>query len=157
MCRLVRCTVRRAADWRVMRMRVLAARRCLEVLLSMSLAPLPEELSGLSAVAIAPVVHLLEELSGNLLSAPTIAPLSSLSRSHLLLLRFLEGHHFADVAHALALVRLGRLVGADLGGDLPHLLAVHALDHDLRLRRRLGLHALGERMHDRMREAEREV
>src|SRR2546423_3445340 len=101
MCWLVRCTARRAAPARVMRTRVLAARRNLDVFFSMFVVPL-------------------------------------------LLLRFLERDRFAGVAHALALVGLGGLVRADLGSHLADLLAVHALDHDLGLRRRLGLHALGE-------------
>src|SRR5258708_12288 len=65
---------------------------------------LPQELSGnwLSAPKNA---SLLVE-GGNLLSAPTIAPVFHLSRSHLFLLRFLERHLLARVAHALALVRL---------------------------------------------------
>src|SRR5438876_10299765 len=116
MCWLVRCTARRTAPCRPMRTRVLAARRSLDLLLSsMYLAPL------------------LEELSGNLLSARTIAPLLHFSHSHLLLLRFLERHRLAHIAHALALVGLRRLVGADLGGHLAHLLAVDTLDHDLGL------------------------
>src|SRR6476659_10118604 len=73
----------------------------------------------------------------------------------LLLLRFFERDLLAGVAHALALVRLGRLVGADLGGHLPDLLLVDALDHDLGLRRRLGLHAVRKRVDDGVREAER--
>src|SRR6185312_1926711 len=136
MCWLVRCTVRRTASARAMRTRVLAARRCLEIFLSMSL-PL--------------------ELSGNPPSARAIAPLSDIARFHLFLLGFLQGDLLTRVAHALALVRLGSLVGADLGGHLAHPLAIHALDDDLGLRRRLGLHALGQRVHDGMREAEREV
>src|ERR1700761_663569 len=74
-----------------------------------------------------------------------------------LLLRFLQGDLLTRIAHALALVGLRRLVRADLGGHLAHLLAIRALDHDLGLRRRLGLHALGQRVHDGVREAEREV
>src|SRR5215469_1251326 len=74
-----------------------------------------------------------------------------------LLLRFLQGDLLTRVAHTLALVGLRRLVRADLGGHLADLLAIRALDHDLRLRRRLGLHALGQLVHDRVREAERQV
>src|SRR5260221_12775329 len=94
------------------------------------LAPLPVELSGnLLSATIAP---LLVELSGNLLSAPTIAPMLDLSRSHLFLLGFFERHRLAHVAHALALVRLGRLVRADLGRHFPHPPAVASLAHRLR-------------------------
>src|SRR5258708_27598937 len=81
----------------------------------------------------------------------------SMDGSRLLLLGFLDRYRFPRVAHALALVGLRRLVRADLGRDLADLLDVGPLDDDLRLRRRLGLHALGERMHDRVREAERQV
>src|SRR5690242_3004342 len=121
MCWFVRCTVSRTASWRAIRTRVFAARRVLEIFLSISSVPL------------------LEEFSGSLLSAATIAQLSDVSRSHLFLLCLFQRHLLARVAHALALVRLRPLVGADLGGDLPHLLPVHALDHDLGLGRRLRL------------------
>src|SRR5512140_2291072 len=75
----------------------------------------------------------------------------------LLLLRFLDDHALADVTHALALVRLRRTVGADLRSDLPDLLLVDALDHDFSLRGRLDLDALRHRVHDRVREPERQV
>src|SRR4029078_6060195 len=65
----------------------------------------------------------------------------SMALSPLLLLGFFDHDLLVRVAHALALVRLGTLVRADLGRDLAHLLAVHALDEDLRLRGRLRLHA----------------
>src|SRR5690242_1538298 len=138
MCELVRCTARRAAPWRVMRTRVFAALRIREAFLSMS-------------------VPLLRVVERHAVSAPTTARLSFYARAHLLFLGFFERDLLARVAHALALVRLGRLVGADLGGGLPHLLLVHALDHDLGLRGRLRLHAFGELVDDRVREAEREV
>src|SRR5579862_6338984 len=73
----------------------------------------------------------------------------------LLLLRFLQDHPLVDVAHALALVRLGRAIRANDRGDLTHELLVDALDDDLRLLRGLDLDALGHHVHDRMREAER--
>src|SRR3954471_13476367 len=72
----------------------------------------------------------------------------ALAFSSLLLLGFLEHDALVGVAHALALVRLRRTVGTDLRRDLPHQLLVHALEHDLRLRRRLDLHALRHRVHD---------
>src|SRR3954462_7400110 len=50
----------------------------------------------------------------------------------LLLLAFLAEDVFVGILDALALVRLGLAVGADLRGDLSDLLAVHAGDHDLR-------------------------
>ena len=61
------------------------------------------------------------------------------------------------VAHALALVRLGRTVGADLRRHLADLLLVDALDQNLGLHRGLDLDALRHRVHDRMRETERQV
>src|SRR5262249_34079351 len=51
----------------------------------------------------------------------------------LLLLRLFEHDHFVDVAHALALVGLGRAVRPYFGGHLADELLVHAGDHDLRL------------------------
>src|SRR5688572_28633527 len=75
----------------------------------------------------------------------------------LLLLGLFDDDLLVGVANALALVRLGGLVRAHLGGNLAHPLAVHALDQDLGLRRRLGLDAFRERIRDRMREAEAQV
>src|SRR4051794_32052706 len=115
MCRLVRCTVRRAAPLRAMRTRVLAARRTLEAFLSISLT-------------------LCLELSGDTRSAPTTAPVLHRSSSHLLLLGLFEDHLLVRVAHALALVGLRRLVRAHFRGDLADALAVDALDQDLGLR-----------------------
>src|SRR4029077_7587180 len=77
--------------------------------------------------------------------------------SRLLLLRLFDDHALADIAHTLALVRLRRPRRADLRRDLAYLLLVDALDHDLGLLRRLALHALWHRVHDWMREAERQV
>src|SRR5262249_52080012 len=75
--------------------------------------------------------------------------------ARLLLLRFLEDDPLVRVADALALVGLGRAVGANLGSDLADELLVQPLDHDLGLRRRLDFHALRHRVHDGVREAER--
>src|SRR6188474_3095115 len=99
MCRLVRCTIRRAAPCRMMRTRVLAARRSLESLFSIYVS------------------------------------------AALLLLRLFDDDLLVGVTHALALVRLGRLVRTHLGSDLADLLPVRALDEDLGLRRCLRLHA----------------
>src|SRR6187402_642465 len=77
--------------------------------------------------------------------------------SPLLLLGLFKGDLLVGVSNALALVRLGALVRADLGGNLAHLLAISARDHDLGLRRGHGLHAFGQRVHDRVREAEVQV
>src|SRR5215468_9821257 len=74
------------------------------------------------------------------LSCPYLGPL--------LLLGLFDDDRLVGVAHALALVGLRRLVRADLCGDLAHLLAVHAIAHDLRLRRRLRLGGLRERVDD---------
>src|SRR5262245_10702829 len=75
----------------------------------------------------------------------------------LLLLRFLEDHLLVRVAHALALVGLGRAVGPHFGRDLPDELLVQPLDHDLGLRWRLDLHTFGHRVHHRVREPQRQV
>src|SRR5690242_18366354 len=75
----------------------------------------------------------------------------------LLLLRFLELDVLTGVTNALALVRLGLTIATDLGGHLADLLLVRALDQDLRLRRGLDRDALGRRVDDRVREAERQV
>src|SRR4030095_4570579 len=80
-----------------------------------------------------------------------------LSFMALLLLAFLHHDLLAGVAHALALVRLRWAVPTDHGGDLADLLAVHALDHDLGLARRLDGDALRHREVHRVREAEREI
>src|SRR5687767_11926856 len=61
----------------------------------------------------------------------------------LLLLRFLDDDDLVGVPHALALVGLGRTVGADLGRHLPHLLLVQTLDQNLGLGGGFHLHALG--------------
>src|SRR6476660_9746305 len=74
----------------------------------------------------------------------------------LLLLPFLEGNDFVGVAHALALVGLGRADAADLGGRLADALPVGALDEDLGRARRLDADALRDRIADRVREAERQ-
>src|SRR4029453_6239755 len=75
----------------------------------------------------------------------------------LLLLAFLHHDLLAGVAHALALVGLRRAVAADHRSDLPDLLAVHALHHDLGLARRLDGDALRHREVHRVREAEGQV
>src|SRR5574337_332847 len=73
------------------------------------------------------------------------------------LLGFLDHHALVDIADTLALVRLGRPPGANLRGRLPDALLVDALDHDFRLLGSLDLDSLRHHLHDRMREAEREV
>src|SRR3954469_2794129 len=57
----------------------------------------------------------------------------------LLLLRFFEDDDLVGIPHALALVGLGRAVGAHFGGHLSHELLVDAAQDDLRLRRRRDL------------------
>src|SRR5687767_9459965 len=74
---------------------------------------------------------------------------------YLLLLRLFQHDAFVAIAHALALVGLGRAIGAHLGGDLADELLVDPADHDLGLGRRRDLDALGHLVHHRMREAER--
>ena len=69
----------------------------------------------------------------------------------------LDDHALAGVAHALALVRLRRAVGANLRRDLADLLLVDALDDDFGLQRRLDLDAFRHLVHDRVREAQRQI
>src|SRR5262245_38983515 len=73
------------------------------------------------------------------------------------LLRFLQLDLLARIAHALALVRLRGTEFAVVCGDLADLLHVGALDDDFRLARRLDGDALGRRVDDRVRKAERQV
>src|SRR6185295_9659942 len=75
----------------------------------------------------------------------------------LLLLAFLQLDLLAGVTHALALVGLGWAHIADFRRHLADLLPVDALDEDFRLARRFDRDALGHRIADRMRKAEREV
>src|SRR5688572_2791865 len=75
----------------------------------------------------------------------------------LFLLRFLELDALTGITNALALVRLGRAVRADLGGDLTHALLVRTLHDDFCLRRRLDRDPLRCCVHHRVGEAERQV
>src|SRR6185437_10654465 len=74
-----------------------------------------------------------------------------------LLLPLFEGDLLVGVAHALALVGLGRTDVADLRGHLSDLLAVDALDDDLGLARGLDGDSFRDREVHRVGEAEREV
>src|SRR5688572_2318162 len=74
---------------------------------------------------------------------------------YLLLLRLFQHDDFVAIAHALALVGLGRAIGAHLGGDLADELLVDSADHDLGLGRRRDLDPFGHLVHHRMRETER--
>src|SRR5215471_14107230 len=65
--------------------------------------------------------------------------IGDLLSSALLLLRFLDHDTLVVIADTLALVRLGRAVGADLRRDLAHLLLVDALDQNLGLHGSLDL------------------
>src|SRR6202167_1896761 len=75
----------------------------------------------------------------------------------LLLLAFFEGDLLILVAHALALVGLGRPDVADFGRGLTDLLPVRAFDHDLGEARRLDADAFRNRIGHRVRETERQV
>src|SRR5687768_3972817 len=66
----------------------------------------------------------------------------SLMAGRLLLLGLFKHDHLVDITHALALVRLGRAVGAHFGGHLPDELLVDAGDDDLGLGGGSHLHAL---------------
>src|SRR5437879_5217090 len=87
----------------------------------------------------------------------SLAAFLSIIAVSLLLLGFFQDHPLVGVAHALALVWLGRPVGAHLGGDLSNLLLVQSFDHDLGLRGSLDLHPFGHRVHHRMRKTQRKV
>ena len=64
--------------------------------------------------------------------------------------------HFAGVAHALLLVRIGLAQAADVGRNLSHQLAVDARDGDVRLLLDDDVDARGHVEHDRVRVPERE-
>jgi len=84
-------------------------------------------------------------------------PMAAGFKLALLLLRFLHHHAFTDIAHALALIWLGRTVGADLGGHLPDLLLVGTLDHDLGRGRCFDGDTFRHWIVDRVREAQRQA
>src|SRR5262245_15191057 len=69
----------------------------------------------------------------------------------------LAAHVLALVADALALVRLGRTHGADLGSRLADLLLVDALDDDLGRHRNLEGDAVARLHHHRVRIADCEL
>src|SRR5687768_11295689 len=71
----------------------------------------------------------------------TRASYLSLISHRLLLLRFLEHDLLTGIAHALALVRLGRTIAPHFRRHLSDDLLIGALDHDLGLRRRFRLDA----------------
>src|SRR5438093_1145685 len=97
------------------------------------------------------------DFSARLRSAPKSCRFFVDHRGSLLLLGFLQDHPLVGVAHTLALVRLGRPVGAHLGGDLSYELLVQPLDHDFGLRGSLDLHPFGHGVHDGMRKTQRKV
>src|ERR1035441_2109200 len=77
--------------------------------------------------------------------------------AELFFLAFFEDDLLIRVAHALALVRLGRTDAADFGRGLTNSLPVIAFDQYLGLARGLDRDALGNRVAHRMREAQREI
>src|SRR5581483_7732113 len=79
------------------------------------------------------------------------------SWSWLLLLRFFTDYLLVGVAHAFALVGFGRTERANLRGYLADQLLVGALHHEIRLIRRFDRDAVGNRVDDRVRIAEREI
>src|SRR5581483_3908527 len=79
------------------------------------------------------------------------------SAAPLLLLAFLAEDALGRVLDALALVGLRRPVIADFGGDLADFLAIAAADHDLDRPRRGDGDAVGDRIHDVVAVAEREL
>src|SRR5258705_3431772 len=64
---------------------------------------------------------------------------------------------YTTLFRSLALVWLGRAVGAHLGRDLSNLLLVQSLDHDFGLRGSFDLDPFGHGVHDGMRKTQREV
>src|SRR5712691_10007159 len=79
---------------------------------------------------------------------PTALRSCAISSSRSFLLAFLAEDVLARVFDALALVGLGRPVPADLGRNLPDLLAVDPGHHDLGRPRRHDRDALGDRIFD---------
>src|SRR5690606_25910763 len=74
--------------------------------------------------------------------------------ARLLLLGFFEDDALVGVTYALALVGFGTTVCTDLCGNLTDHLLVSTLDDDFRLAGAFRLHALGQLMHDVVRETE---
>src|SRR5208337_2555738 len=74
----------------------------------------------------------------------------------LLLLRFFQRNLLIRILHALALVRLRRPEGADLGRGLADALAIDPLHDDLGLARRVDAHPVRNRIVDQMRIPERQ-
>src|SRR5438270_6095404 len=107
MCAFDRPTVRRVARCSAMRIRVLRARRILGSTLYLLLIWSPSDKS--SNLLLSDLVSL-ESRAEPDDSRPKILSIA------LFLLRFLDHDAFADVAHALALVRLGRTIFADVRG-----------------------------------------
>src|SRR5665213_1143936 len=143
MCVLERATTSRVARCSAMRTRVLRERRARACLLFINSSSKSKNLlfAGLA--------------SQQSRAKPDDSWLQN--RRWSFLLRFLELDGLVRIADALALVRLGRPVGADFRGHLSDLLLVHAPDEDFRLHRRLDLDALGHHVDDRMRKAQRQV
>src|ERR1700722_15791380 len=98
--------------------------------------------------------------SSLILARPRVARRSRVSRLSsfmgLLLLRFFQRNLFVRILDALALVGLRRPEAADLGGSLADPLAIDALHQDFGLARGLDGDALGNRVVDRVRVAERQ-
>src|SRR3984885_1088973 len=98
--------------------------------------------------------------SSLIFTRPRSARRSRMSRlssfMELLLLRLFQRNLLVRIFHALALVGLGRPEVADLRRRLPDPLPIDALDDDLGLAGRLDRDAVGDRIIDQMRVAERE-
>src|SRR5256885_1132793 len=112
---------------------------------------------GVGSMHSQPHLRQFMDFSARLRSTPKPCRFFVDHRGSLLLLRFLQDHPLVGVTHALALVRLGRAVGAYLGGDLSHELLVQSLDHDFGLRGSLDLHPFRHGVHHRMGKTQREV
>src|ERR1700687_315395 len=142
-----RLTTSRLARCSAMRARVLRARRTRASFLFMTQTPVLSSSFRLESSSSA----------GDSRVTASVKSRFVLLTVALFLLRLFDDDPLADVANALALVRLGRTVGPNLGRDLPDLLLIDPLDHDLRLQRRFRLHAFGHPVHHRMRKAQRQI
>src|SRR5258707_1177347 len=144
MCAFDRPTVRRVARCSAMRIRVLRARRIRGSTLYLLLIWSPSDKS--KNLLLSDLVSLESPASVGKCADDSRQKIRSIS---LFLLRFLDHHALVEVTHTLALVRLGRTIRTNLGGNLTHLLLVDAFDQDFGLHRRFHLHAFRHRMDDR--------
>src|SRR5574343_1135064 len=75
----------------------------------------------------------------------------------LLLLGFLDNHHFIGITNTLAFIWLRLAICTNLGGNLTDLLLIRTLNQDFGLGRTLNLHTCGHLVRHRVRKAERQI